>query len=199
MFIKNFFGSVDHHRIHQVLEMVKLKDDKKKFVHYSMGMKQRLGIALAILKRPKMILLDEPLNGLDPISIAQFRELLIELNKMEQVTVLISSHNLPELEQIATIYGIMDRGKMLQQIQHKDLVKRCCKSHLIRLKSTVTKNKSEKRFLYLKDKIIVPGDTKLDEVLLELKRNDFQISGIEDYQLSLEEYFRMRVKNEGII
>ncbi|WP_238882708.1 ABC transporter ATP-binding protein [Clostridium sp. YIM B02551] len=112
--------------IDEVLEHVGLKDaGKKKFKNFSLGMKQRLGIANALLGNPKFLILDEPINGLDPVSIVEIRELLKKVNKEKDVTILISSHILSELSELATHYGIIDKGNLIEEISAKDLREKC--------------------------------------------------------------------------
>ena len=103
--------------VDQVLSEVDLADTgKKTFKNFSLGMKQRLGLALALMARPDFLLLDEPINGLDPEGIVEFRNLLLRLNQERQTTILISSHILSELANLATCYGFIDNGVMLEQI-----------------------------------------------------------------------------------
>ncbi len=112
--------------IDEVLEIMELHDTgKKKVKAFSLGMKQRLGIAIALLGKPKFLILDEPINGLDPTKIKYIREILIEMNEKEQTTILISSHILPELNQLATVYGFIHQGSVLQQITDKVLEEKC--------------------------------------------------------------------------
>ena len=114
--------------IDEVLELVGLKDvSKKKFKDYSLGMKQRLGIANALLGNPRFLILDEPTNGLDPVSIVQIRELLKRVNKEKQVTILISSHILGELSELANCYGIINNGQLIEEISAEDLKEKCKK------------------------------------------------------------------------
>lgn len=108
--------------IDEVLEIMDLKDAGNKRVKaFSLGMKQRLGIAIALLGRPQLLILDEPINGLDPTKIIYVREVLKNMNEEDGTTILISSHILPELHQLATVYGFIHHGKMLQQITDKEL------------------------------------------------------------------------------
>ena len=112
--------------IEEVLEIMDLKDAGNKRVKaFSLGMKQRLGIAIALLGRPQLLILDEPINGLDPTKIKYVREVLKNMNEEDGTTILISSHILPELHQLATVYGFIHHGKMLQQITDKELDEKC--------------------------------------------------------------------------
>lgn len=114
--------------IEKVLSLVNLSNFKnKKIKDLSLGMKQRLGIAMALLGNPEFLVLDEPISGLDPIAIIETRELLKKLNKEVGVTILISSHILEELYQLANCYGIIHKGKLIEQITDKELEDKCKK------------------------------------------------------------------------
>ncbi len=112
--------------IKEVLGLVSLKDvGKRKCEDFSLGMKQRLGISMALLNNPEFLILDEPINGLDPIGIKQIRKLLIKLNRERGITILITSHILSELSQLVTTYGFINNGKLLQEISKDELHKKC--------------------------------------------------------------------------
>ncbi len=114
--------------ITELLKMVGLSETgKKKVKHFSMGMRQRLSIAIALCGDPDFLILDEPLNGLDPQGIVQIRELILKLNREKQVTVFISGHILEELSKIATHYGFVDKGRMVKVISAKELEASCKK------------------------------------------------------------------------
>lgn len=114
--------------IDEALELVGLSDvGKKKFKDFSLGMKQRLGIANALLGNPRFLILDEPINGLDPMGIVEIRELLKKLNKEKDMTILISSHILSELAELATCYGIINNGELIEEISAKELSDKCKK------------------------------------------------------------------------
>ena len=112
-------GAVD-----EVLEQVH-DTGKKKFKTFSLGMKQRLGLALALMNHPDFLILDEPINGLDPEGVAEFRALLRKLNQERQTTILISSHILTELSSVATCYGFLEQGKLLEEISAQTLHDKC--------------------------------------------------------------------------
>ena len=113
-------------QVDEILETVGLSPKEKKPVkHYSMGMKQRLGVGVALLGGPDLLLLDEPINGLDPEGIREMRELLLRLNRERGLTILVSSHILGELSKIATRYGIIQQGRMVEQITAAELEQKC--------------------------------------------------------------------------
>lgn len=112
----------DESEIERVLKLVNLDDTgSKKFSQFSLGMKQRLGLALAIMGNPEFLILDEPINGLDPTGMIEFREIIEKLNKENGITILISSHILSELSQIATRYGIIHNGQILKEFTREEL------------------------------------------------------------------------------
>lgn len=114
--------------IYELLRLVGLDDSgKKKVRDFSLGMKQRLALAIALAGDPDFLLLDEPVNGLDPQGIVEMRELILKLNRERQITVLISSHNLNELSRIATHYGIIDHGRMIRELSAEELFQLCRK------------------------------------------------------------------------
>ncbi|SFC69520.1 ABC-2 type transport system ATP-binding protein [Bacillus sp. 491mf] len=114
--------------IKKTLELVGLQHTgKKKTKNFSLGMKQRLGLAIALLGEPEFLILDEPTNGLDPTGIIELRELLKRLNKEKGLTILISSHILNELHQLATHYGIIHKGKLLEQLSSREMNDKCRK------------------------------------------------------------------------
>lgn len=114
--------------LEEILELTGLSDvGKKKVRHFSLGMRQRLGIAIALCSSPDFLILDEPINGLDPQGIIEIRELILKLNREQQVTFLISSHILDELSKISTHYGFIDRGHMVKEISAKELKTLCRK------------------------------------------------------------------------
>lgn len=120
------FGIQEKSYIPEILEMVGLNHvGKKKVKHYSLGMKQRLGIGLTLVGDPDLLLLDEPINGLDPQGIMEVRDTILRLNEERNMTILVSSHILEELSKIATHYGIIHNGSLLQEMTKEELMKRC--------------------------------------------------------------------------
>ena len=122
-------GLPSYDSIPELLELVGLADTgKKKAKDFSLGMRQRLGIAIALAGSPDFLVLDEPINGLDPQGIIEVRELILKLNKEKNITILISSHILDELAKLATDYGFIDKGRIVKEISAKELEKSCRKS-----------------------------------------------------------------------
>ncbi|MCM1270646.1 MAG: ATP-binding cassette domain-containing protein [Ruminococcus flavefaciens] len=118
----------------EILKLVGLENTgKKKAKNFSLGMRQRLGIAIALAGDPDFLVLDEPVNGLDPQGIIEMRELILKLNRERQITFLISSHILDELSRLATHYGFIDSGRMLKEISAKDLENACRKCSRIKV------------------------------------------------------------------
>lgn len=119
--------------IEKTLTLVGLQDTgRKKAKNFSLGMKQRLGLAIALLGDPEFLILDEPTNGLDPMGVVEMRELLKRLNRENGITILISSHILSELHLLATHFGIIHKGELLEQLSAKDLNEKC--QHYLHIK-----------------------------------------------------------------
>lgn len=125
-------GIPDKKRVDEVLEIVGLADTgKKKVKNFSLGMRQRLGIAIALLSRPELMILDEPINGLDPEGIIEIRELLQKLNREEHITIVISSHILSELSLLCTDYIFIHHGEIINQLTAEEMSKQCKKNYHI--------------------------------------------------------------------
>ena len=121
-------GLPSYEGLQDILKLVGLEGTgKKKAKDFSLGMRQRLGIAIALVGDPDFLILDEPINGLDPQGIVEIRELLLRLNRERQITVLISSHILDELSKIATHYGFIDGGRILKEVNKAELEAACRK------------------------------------------------------------------------
>lgn len=123
--------------ITELLALVGLSDTgKKKVKNFSLGMRQRLGIAIALAGDPDFLVLDEPANGLDPQGIVEIRELILKLNRERQITVLLSSHILDELSRLATHYGFIDKGRMVKEISAEELEDACRKCTRVEVTDT---------------------------------------------------------------
>ena len=196
-------GIVDEKQIDKVLKTVDLyKERNKKFKKFSLGMKQRLGIAFAILDNPDFIILDEPINGLDPIGIKEIRDTLKRLNEEEKITILISSHILSELYLIANHFCFIDKGRIIKDISKEELDLECSKCIVIRTKdvkkATVVLEKELSTTNY---KVIDNTEIRLYDYLENsakvnktLLSNDIEIMGIYESGISLEDYFDSLIK-----
>lgn len=187
------------------LKMVGLWDVRKKGgTTLSLGMKQRLGLAIALLGEPELLLLDEPTNGLDPAGIIEMRNLLKRLNQEKNVTIIISSHILSELEHLATIYGFLDKGKLLEQISAKALYEKCGNyleiivSDAERYTMLLEKQLQHTRYLVLED-----GTIRIFELNQDIEKysalaseNSIGIRGMSVKQNRLEDYY-MNLAKEG--
>ncbi len=179
----------------ELLELVGLKDTgKKKAKNFSLGMRQRLGIAVALAGDPDFLVLDEPTNGLDPQGIVEMRELILKLNREQNITVLISSHILDELSRLATHYGFIDNGRIVREISAGELESACRKSmHL-----EVSDIHALTRVLDLKKaEYAVTSDTEADvfgalditELVMALAGENCRVLGITQQDESLESYY----------
>ncbi len=196
-------GIVDEKQIDKVLKTVDLyKERNKKFKKFSLGMKQRLGIAFAILDNPDFIILDEPINGLDPIGIKEIRDTLKRLNEEEKITILISSHILSELYLIANHFCFIDKGRIIKDVSKEELDLECSKCIVIRTKdvkkATVVLEKELSTTNY---KVIDNTEIRLYDYLENsakvnktLLSNDIEIMGIYESGISLEDYFDSLIK-----
>ena len=123
---RNAYGLSSKESVQQILKQVGLSQYENKIVKkFSLGMKQRLAIGIALLGNPDFLILDEPINGLDPTGIQDMRNFLLKLNREEHITIMISSHILGELSKIATKYGIIKNGKLIEEITAKELNEKC--------------------------------------------------------------------------
>ncbi len=124
--VRRSLGITQKGKIEEMLALTGLSDaGKKKVKNFSMGMKQRLGIAISLIRNPDFLILDEPINGLDPSGIKEMRDLLVKLNRENQITILVSSHILGELSKIATHYGIIQDGRLMEEFGADELETRC--------------------------------------------------------------------------
>lgn len=185
----------------ELLAKVNLHDvEGKKVRNFSLGMRQRLGIALALVNKPKLMFLDEPMNGLDPEGIAELRDLLVELNQKDGITVLISSHILSELEKIATCYGFISHGKILEEITAQELKERCRKSLMVKVDNIEKAEKVIKELGSLDYKVSPNGEIKIydnlkiKDVMAGLDAAGINLLGINSSEESVEEYYLNLIK-----
>ena len=185
----------------ELLAKVNLHDvEGKKVKNFSLGMRQRLGIALALVNNPKLMFLDEPMNGLDPEGIAELRDLLIELNQKDGITVLISSHILSELEKIASCYGFISHGKLLEEITAQELRERCRKSLMVKVDNIEKAEKVIKELGSLDYKVSPNGEIKIydnlkiKDVMAGLDAAGINLLGINSSEESVEDYYLNLVK-----
>ena len=181
--------------IPQTLKLVGLEDaGKKKAKDFSLGMRQRLGIAIALAGKPDLLVLDEPTNGLDPQGIVEMRELILKLNRERQITVLISSHILDELSRLATHYGFIDKGTIVKEITAEELENTCRKGVKLQVTDTaVLAHILDKRGLeyeILSDtQANVYGELVVSDVALELAEQNCRMFSVQEYEESLESYY----------
>ncbi|MDY4819435.1 MAG: ATP-binding cassette domain-containing protein [Bacilli bacterium] len=185
----------------QLLKTVGLIDvGNKKVKDYSLGMRQRLGIALALLNEPRLLLLDEPMNGLDPEGIAELRDLLINLNK-KGITILISSHILSELEKIATHYGILSHGRLIKTITSEELHSDVRKSKQFVFKQIdgiekVLKLENIKDYKITNNTLTIFNEFDLSSFINSLVKNNYNIIDIISKDESIEDYYLSLLKEE---
>ena len=191
----------DESKIPEILKMVGLGDTgKKKAKDFSLGMRQRLGIAIALLGDPELLLLDEPINGLDPEGIKDIRDLILKLNKEKGITFLISSHLLDELGKIVTKYGIINNGEMIEEIDAEELREKCKQKLTIEVDDTdkamkiASKIVKEENLSANKHIITVDGEvSKAAELNTALVKGGIAVKSIYPNSDSLEEYFMKRI------
>ena len=178
-----------------ILKLVQLENTgKKKAKNFSLGMRQRLGIAIALVGDPDFLVLDEPVNGLDPQGIIEMRELILKLNREQQITVLISSHILDELSRLATHYGFIDKGQIVKEISAKELDTACRKC--IRLEVTNTRTLSRVldgmnvEYTIVSDKAAdVYARVNVSKLTLALAKENCEVISMQERDESLESYY----------
>lgn len=175
--------------------LFELLENKKSAGNFSLGMRQRLGIAMALLGDPEFIILDEPMNGLDPAGIVEIRELILRLNREKQITFLISSHILTELALVATKYGIISKGRLIKEITAEELHRECRPTIMITSDDVVGLQTVLNAYLPPLDcvpsgrGVRICGEVNLNELLKKIVDADIQIESINCYQSSIEDYY----------
>ncbi len=195
-------GLPSYDGLEEILKMVGLEDTgKKKAKNFSLGMRQRLGIAIALVGDPDFLVLDEPVNGLDPQGIIEIRELILKLNHQQQITFLISSHILDELSKLATHYGFIDNGRLVKEMSAEELDAACRKC----VRMEVSDTKPLARMLETKKidyKIL--SDTTADvyeklnvsQLALTLAEENCEIYSMQERDESLESFYVSLVGGE---
>ena len=188
-------GIPSYDDINEVLSLVGLTNTKNKQVKYfSLGMKQRLAIALALSSNPDFLILDEPINGLDPQGTIEIRELILKLNQTKGITLLISSHYLDELSKIATHYGFINNGKIIEEISTAELKKKLKKKIVFKVSNIkeFTKYLENKKTTYeVIDKKIVHVFDKVDitKIVLAVSKKNCTIEEMHEVNETLENYY----------
>ena len=200
-------GVPSHNAIKNALDLVGLPyKDKKLFSQYSLGMKQRLAIALAIMHDPELLILDEPINGLDPIGIAEVRSFIRDLCKERGKTILISSHILSEIALLADDIGIIDHGALLEEESLAELEAKSSRHIRFTVSSTtqaariLERNFHETQFIIQDDyKMRLHNlDISVGEIITAFVENGLTVSEAYVCEESLEDYFRRVTGGEGI-
>ena len=170
-------------------------DDKKKVVNYSLGMKQRLSLCMAMVGNPKIIILDEPTNGLDPDGIREIRNLILRLNRTDGISFIISSHNLDELSKIATRYGFISKGEMVLEINRDQLEHELSKQTIVKLNSVagiddyLKKNGIEKFDVnYSENTIAFSNEYEID-MMTRLLLMQYKVMEIKTINENLEDFY----------
>lgn len=202
-----YMGYYDKKAIDRALELVNLKNvDRKPVKNFSLGMKQRLGIARAITTKPKFLMLDEPINGLDPMGIKEFRNLFKSLSKEHGITILVSSHILGEIEQIADTIGVINKGRLVEQVSmdsirdkntdYLEITVNDCKKAAYILSNSL--NISNFRVIDNNSIRIYESQIHQNEISKTLILNDIVIEAINKKNNSLEDYFMKILKGSDI-
>lgn len=181
--------------IPQLLKMVGLENaGRKKAKNFSLGMRQRLGIAVALVGNPRFLVLDEPINGLDPQGIIEMRRLLLNLNQKYGITILVSSHILDELSRLATYYGFIDNGKMIKEISASDLENSFRKSVRIevtdeKVLAVVLKQAGQPYKILAPNIVEVYNRVNISRLTSALERYQCEVLSIQEQEENLENYY----------
>ncbi|MGM9624263.1 MAG: ATP-binding cassette domain-containing protein [Eubacteriales bacterium] len=179
----------------ELLELVGLRDTgKKKARNFSLGMRQRLGIAVALVGDPDFLMLDEPVNGLDPQGMIEIRELILKLNRERGVTVLISSHILDELSRLATHYGFLDHGRIIREISAQELeaaCRKCCRAEVTDIRALArVLDRMHYEYCILSDTTAdIYTAVPISRLSLALAEENCELISVKERDESLESYF----------
>lgn len=196
-------GLPSYDGLQDILKLVRLENTgKKKAKNFSLGMRQRLGIAIALVGDPDFLVLDEPVNGLDPQGIIEMRELILKLNREQQITVLISSHILDELSRLATHYGFIDKGQLVKEISAKELDAACRKCIRLEVSNTRTLSRvldgMNVEYTIVSDKAAdVYAKINVSKLTLALAKENCEVLSMQERDESLESYYVSLVGGKG--
>ena len=196
-YLRKVKGISDKNEVIRALKLVDLFGVKKKYGAFSMGMKQRLGIANALMGNPSIIILDEPINGLDPEGINDIRKLIIKLNQEYGITFIVSSHILGELSMMATRFGFIDNGVLIEELTHEQLLDKTTQSLIIKVddvkKACLVLEQTLNTTSYLvteNNEIILSEYLDQPDVVADaLFKNNLRLSKLQINKTTLEDYF----------
>ncbi|KAA9239726.1 ABC transporter ATP-binding protein [Aerococcus tenax] len=199
-------GVVDEDQVvKETLDLVGLTQDRKKaYKSFSMGMKQKLGIGIALLTQPDLLILDEPINGLDPIAIGHFRQLVKRLSQEKQMTIIISSHILSELYQTASRFGFINQGRLIQEMT-KEEFEQMNREYIVLQTSQVSQasrllsEQGQSNFKVVDEETIhiFTSDQKIQPYIQLFSQADVPIDAIYFSHKNLEDYFTGIVEEKG--
>ncbi len=187
-------GLSNYDDIPELLKLVHLNNETKKVSNFSLGMKERLAIAMSFVSHPDFLILDEPINGLDPEGIIDIRELIITLNQKYGVTILISSHYLDELSKIATHYGFIEKGHIIKEISREELTKNLNQ----KLELKVNNIKEAVKYCEINnisyevinnEKLNIYNKNDISKIILDLNKVNCNVLEIHEKKETLENYF----------
>ena len=192
-------GVPSFEKVKDLLELVGLADTgKKKAKDFSLGMRQRLGIAIALCGDPDFLILDEPINGLDPQGIIEVRELILKLNRERSITVLISSHILDELSKLATHYGFIDKGVLVKEMSAEELNDTCRKCVTLTVSDTGAATKALEKMgfndnvsykIYQDNRIDIYAQPNITELVHMLDSEGCELLTVKEHDETLEGFF----------
>jgi len=199
-------GLYNPEKIKELLEFVGLSSEsRKKTKAYSLGMKQRLGIALALIGNPEFLILDEPINGLDPQGISEMRNLFQKLKFERGMSILISSHILEELGKVADRFGVINKGHMICEVSAEELRENCDSKVEIKTKNpqsacVVLEGMGIVKYSIISDDTlyVFEGLDRTEEMITNLVRSDVAISSCRNVGVSIEEYYLDLIRKDGV-
>lgn len=196
----SYLYNASESKINDILKLVGLNNNKIIVKNYSLGMKQRLGIAISLLGEPEFLVLDEPINGLDPEGIKEIRDLIVKLNKEKNITFLISSHLLDELSKVVTKYGIINNGELIEEVTTKDLKEKCKNKLIIEVDDSKKAVDVLSKMIPVDDIVVNNNNIVINSHIKEsadinklLVQSNIMVSSIYSNTESLEEYFMKRI------